>query len=142
MRTVRCALHSSTAAASGSLETVRTSRVRSAGFASAAASNLVPSSRPPRQQERLWVRDRRGGGQPGAGEYEQGAVGGLRLGGGFESRPGFEARAPEGALLGPRPTRPVRQFHARVRAETLRWTVVDEFGETGDHLVPVTGEGA
>src|SRR5699024_12506303 len=73
---------------------------------------------------------------------EQGAVSGLRLGGGFESRPVFEARAPEGALLGPRPTRPVRQFHARVRAETLRWTVVDEFGETGDHLVPVTGEGA
>src|SRR5699024_3189402 len=74
--------------------------------------------------------DRCGVGQPGDGEDEQGAVSGLRLGGGFESRPVFEARAPEGALLGPRPTRPVRQFHARVRAETLRWTVVDEFGET------------
>src|SRR5699024_7799517 len=39
--------------------------------------------------------DRCGVGQPGDGEDAQGAVSGLRLGCGFESRPVFAARAPE-----------------------------------------------
>src|SRR5699024_3352344 len=83
-----------------------------------------------------------GAGQPGGGADEQGAVGRLRLGGGFELRPVLKVCTPEGALLGPRSTRPVRRVHDPARAEALRWTVVDEFGETGDHLIPVTGEGA